>query len=182
MESRFITAAFSGTAIERNTSISSRNDTAMTAPMKSGSFAELGVEVVGDRGDAGDVDVAGDDVTDLVDGGRGLGVGRAGGRDGGEHDGVAVRRGLRLADRGDAGHGGDVLGQGRHAGGVDAGGAQVDDDQERCVDAGTEAFGEQVVGLPVGGLVGASPAAGNAVCIQSAGSAMASRATTAPRR
>ena len=39
IESRFITAAFSGTTIERNTSISSRNDTAMTAPMKSGSVS-----------------------------------------------------------------------------------------------------------------------------------------------
>ena len=53
MDSRFITAALSGTTTERNTSISSRNDTAMTAPMNSGSVsAELGVEVVGDRGDA----------------------------------------------------------------------------------------------------------------------------------
>ena len=42
---------------------------------------QLGVEVVGDRGDPGDVDVAGDQVADLLDGDRGLGVGRARGRD-----------------------------------------------------------------------------------------------------
>ena len=35
-----MTAALSGTAMDRNTSISRRNDTAITAPMKSGSFAE----------------------------------------------------------------------------------------------------------------------------------------------
>src|SRR3954468_19365355 len=40
MHSRFITAALAGTAMERNTSISSRNDTKMTAPMNNGSFWE----------------------------------------------------------------------------------------------------------------------------------------------
>ena len=39
IESRFIAAAFSGTAIDRNTSINSRNDTPMTAPMNSGSVS-----------------------------------------------------------------------------------------------------------------------------------------------
>lgn len=39
MDSRFITAAFSGTTMERNTSISSRNDTTMIAAMNTGSVS-----------------------------------------------------------------------------------------------------------------------------------------------
>ncbi len=37
IDSRFISAAFSGTRIERNTSISSTNDNSTTAPMNTGS-------------------------------------------------------------------------------------------------------------------------------------------------
>ena len=155
MESRFIAAALSGTATERKTSISSRNDTAMTAPMNSGRLvAQLGVEVVGDRGDPGDVDVAGDDVADPVDGRRGVGVGGAGGRGGGEDDGVAVRGDLGYADRGDPGHRGERAGQAVDAGRVDPGLAEVGDHHEGRVDADPEALGEQVVGLAVGGVRG----------------------------
>ena len=66
IDSRFMTAAFSGTTTDRKTSISSRNDATSTAPMKSGRVSAswpLRSSVIAVM--PGDVDVAGDHVAHL---------------------------------------------------------------------------------------------------------------------
>ncbi len=150
IESTFIAAAFSGTRMDRKTSISSRNEISTTVPMNSGSVsAQLGVEVVGGGGDPGDVDVGGDHGPHLADRRRGLGIGRSGGRQRGEHRGAAVGGDDRRTDRGDVRGRGDRAGQRGQPGRVGPGPVEVDDHEQRRVDPGAEALLEQVVGLAV---------------------------------
>ena len=156
MESRFISAAFSGTTTERKTSISRRNGHRdHGADEQRERLRQLGVEVVGRRGDPGDVDVARDGVADPVDRGGGRGVGRAGRRQGGEDRGATVGGDLLAADRGDRRAARRGRGPGRvRRPGVTPGASRSTTTSQRCVDPGAEALGEQVVGLPVGGLGG----------------------------
>ena len=156
-----MTTALSGTTTERNTIISSRNETSSTPPKKSGSrsatprvmsrFAAAipptstvrSVPAVACR----DGRVA--QRVDQVLGG--LVLGRGGG-DQREHGGVA---GLVDDGRGDAGHAVD-LGAApcpprRSAASSSVARRALDGEHQRCREAGAEPVGEQVVGL-VGGV------------------------------
>ena len=182
-DNRFIRAAFSGTTVERNTSISSRNEAAGMAAMKTRQgVVELTREVIHHRREARHVHAVGHEPADPFDrlgGGRVRGLG---GRDGRQH---RRRRpsgrspGSPTTAMPESAAAARSAGQGL---GVQPRRPQVGDDQQRAVDARTEAVGQQVVGAAVGG--GRRLVAGvrKASCMPSAGAASASSTAVAASR